>query len=97
MKPVQQSISRNTPAAKSDWIEIGHQVVSLEESGRMMTGISDWCDLNDLADSMQRRKKRQERRTSWETIKWPQWGEIVALIVKVQGYKRLYPFSAATR
>jgi hypothetical protein len=44
LKPVRQCIDRNIPAAKSARIGIVHQVVSLEESGRMMTGIGDWCD-----------------------------------------------------
>jgi hypothetical protein len=44
LKPVRQYIDRKIPAAKSDRIGIGHQVVSLEESGQMMTGIGDWCD-----------------------------------------------------
>jgi len=44
LKPVRQSIDRNIPAAKSARIGIVHQVVSLEESGRMMTEIGDWRD-----------------------------------------------------
>ena len=63
-----------------------------------MTGIGDWCDPGMCSQIVfKREEKGKNEGLVGRQLRGLNGGDIVPLIVKVRDYKRLYPFSAATR